>query len=61
MDPSSTTGPAKALGALAEYHGIEAGFRDARGNDIVTTAETQKCLLAGMGISVGASTAQQQP
>jgi hypothetical protein len=52
MDPSSTTGPAKALGALAEYHGIEAGFRDARGNDIVTTAETQKCLLAGMGISV---------
>jgi 4-alpha-glucanotransferase len=41
---------ATALGRLAARYGIEAGFRDARGKDIVTRPETQVRLLNGMGV-----------
>jgi len=48
---------ATALGRLAVRCGIEAGFRDARGKDIVTRPETQVRLLNGMGVK--AETEQQ--
>jgi 4-alpha-glucanotransferase len=48
---------ATALGRLAARYGIEAGFRDARGRDIVTRPETQVRLLNGMGVK--AETEQQ--
>jgi 4-alpha-glucanotransferase len=42
--------PETALARLASHFGIEPGFRDARGEDVVTTPETQKRLLAAMGV-----------
>jgi hypothetical protein len=42
--------PEKALARLAAHFGIEPVFRDARGKDVVTTPETQKRLLAAMGV-----------
>jgi 4-alpha-glucanotransferase len=40
----------RALASLAAHFGIEPGFRDARGKDVVTSPETQKRLLAAMGV-----------
>jgi 4-alpha-glucanotransferase len=43
---------ATALDRLAAHYGIEPGFRDARGEDIVTRPETQIRLLRSMGVKV---------
>ena len=51
--PPAPPPTATALDRLAERMGIEAEFRDARGDVIVTPAETKRHLLAAMGIAVG--------
>jgi len=52
MTPTENAGlqERKTLASLAAHFGIEPGFRDARGNDVVTSPETQKRLLAAMGV-----------
>jgi 4-alpha-glucanotransferase len=51
MSPTeNSAAPQTALGRLAAHVGIEPGFRDARGVDVVTSAETQRKLLAAMGV-----------
>jgi 4-alpha-glucanotransferase len=42
--------PNATLARLAAHFGIEPGYRNARGEDIITSAETQKRLLAAMGV-----------
>lgn len=52
MTAAETSGPpATGLARLAAHFGIEPGFRDARGDDILTSPETQKRLLAAMGVA----------
>jgi 4-alpha-glucanotransferase len=42
--------PETALARLAAHFGIEPGFRDAGGEHVVTSSQTQKLLLAAMGV-----------
>ncbi len=49
---SLTEAPGGALDQLAERMGIEPEFRDVRGQTVRTGAETQRALLAAMGLDV---------
>src|ERR1700761_4451166 len=48
--------PEQALSRLAEACGIEPGFKNARGEAVVTAPDVQRKLLAAMGVK--AETAQ---
>ncbi|HEV7255875.1 MAG TPA: 4-alpha-glucanotransferase [Mesorhizobium sp.] len=48
--PAKRKSKADALAELAQVRGIEPGFRDARGEDKRTAPETQRRLLAAMGL-----------
>ena len=51
--PEQIPAPNTPLAQLARHFGIEPGFRDARGEDVVTSARTQTALLGSMGIEAG--------
>jgi 4-alpha-glucanotransferase len=51
--PEQVPAPKTPLAQLARHFGIEPGFRDARGEDVVTSPQTQTALLGSMGIEAG--------